>query len=114
MHPALTHAGSMEVKLHSGMRTAGRPSCHWQASSDATTDRSSRQSPCEAIARRGILIAARFFHLRFIASSSPGHEFPGGTGASEVKDPLMRKIRCLDKLIDELAKGKAMEKILRQ
>jgi len=32
----------------------------------------------------------------------------------EIDDPLMRKIRYLDKLIDELAKGKAMEKILRQ
>jgi len=31
----------------------------------------------------------------------------------EVADPLMQKIRYLDKLIDELAKGKAMEKILR-
>jgi len=29
------------------------------------------------------------------------------------RGPLMRKIRYLDKLIDELAKGKAMEKILR-
>lgn len=33
--------------------------------------------------------------------------------ASEIADPLMRKIRYMDKLIDELAKGKAMEKILR-
>ena len=32
----------------------------------------------------------------------------------EIEDPLMRKIRYLDKLIDELANGKAMEKILRQ
>ena len=32
----------------------------------------------------------------------------------EVEDPLMKKIRLLDKLIDELAKGKSMEKILRQ
>jgi hypothetical protein len=32
----------------------------------------------------------------------------------EIGDPLMQKIRYLDKLIDELAKGKAMEKILRQ
>ena len=32
----------------------------------------------------------------------------------EIDDPLMQKIRYLDKLIDELAKGKAMEKILRQ
>jgi len=31
----------------------------------------------------------------------------------EVEDPLMRKVRYLDKLIDELAKGKAMDKILR-
>ena len=37
-----------------------------------------------------------------------------GVRVEEVKDPLMRKIRYLDKLIDELAKGKAMEKILRQ
>lgn len=31
----------------------------------------------------------------------------------EIKDPLMRDIRYLDKLVDELAKGKAMERILR-
>jgi hypothetical protein len=31
----------------------------------------------------------------------------------EIEDPLMQKIRFLDKLIDELAKGKALEKILR-
>ncbi len=31
----------------------------------------------------------------------------------DVEDPLMQKIRYLDKLVDELAKGKAMEKILR-
>jgi hypothetical protein len=37
-----------------------------------------------------------------------------GVRVEEVKDPLMRKIRYLDKLIDELAKGKAMEKILRE
>ncbi len=36
-----------------------------------------------------------------------------GIRVEEVEDPLMRKIRYLDKLIDELAKGKAMEKILR-
>jgi len=36
-----------------------------------------------------------------------------GVRVEEVDDPLMRKIRYLDKLIDELAKGKAMEKILR-
>jgi len=37
-----------------------------------------------------------------------------GVRVEEVEDPLMRKIRYLDKLIDELAKGKAMNKILRQ
>lgn len=37
-----------------------------------------------------------------------------GIRVEEIKDPLMREIRYLDKLIDELAKGKAMEKILRK
>jgi len=35
-----------------------------------------------------------------------------GVRVEEIEDPLMRKIRCLDKLVDELAKGKPMEKIL--
>ena len=37
-----------------------------------------------------------------------------GVRVEAIEDPLMRKIRYLDKLIDELAKGKAMEKILRR
>ncbi len=37
-----------------------------------------------------------------------------GVRVEEVEDPVMQKIRYLDKLVDELAKGKAMEKILRQ
>ncbi len=37
-----------------------------------------------------------------------------GVRVEEIEDPVMQKIRYLDKLIDELAKGKAMEKILRQ
>jgi len=37
-----------------------------------------------------------------------------GVRVEDVEDPLMQKIRYLDKLIDELARGKAMEKILRQ
>jgi hypothetical protein len=37
-----------------------------------------------------------------------------GVRVEEVADPLMQKIRYLDKLIDELAKGKTMGKILRQ
>lgn len=36
-----------------------------------------------------------------------------GVRVEDVADPLMQKIRWLDKLVDELAKGKAMEKILR-
>ena len=37
-----------------------------------------------------------------------------GIRVEEIEDPLMQKIRYLDKLIDELAKGKKMEKILRK
>ena len=37
-----------------------------------------------------------------------------GVRVETIAEPLMRTIRYLDKLIDELAKGKAMEKILRQ
>ncbi|RZA32639.1 MAG: DUF2200 domain-containing protein [Lysobacteraceae bacterium] len=36
-----------------------------------------------------------------------------GIRVEDIEDPLMQKLRCLDKLIDELAKGKPMEKILR-
>ena len=36
-----------------------------------------------------------------------------GVRVEEIEEPTMREIRYLDKLIDELAKGKAMEKILR-
>lgn len=36
-----------------------------------------------------------------------------GIRVEDIEDPLMQKIRYLDKLIDELAKGKSMEKILR-
>ncbi len=37
-----------------------------------------------------------------------------GVRVEEIEDPVMREIRYLDKLIDELANGKAMEKILRK
>jgi hypothetical protein len=37
-----------------------------------------------------------------------------GVRIEDIEDPLMQKIRWMDKLVDELAKGKAMEKILRE
>ena len=37
-----------------------------------------------------------------------------GVRVEEIEDPLMRKVRYLDKLIDELANGKTLDKILRQ
>ena len=37
-----------------------------------------------------------------------------GYRVEDIEDPLMQKIRYLDKLVDELAKGKAMDKILRK
>ena len=37
-----------------------------------------------------------------------------GNRVEEIEDPIMQKVRYLDKLVDELAKGRAMEKILRQ
>lgn len=36
-----------------------------------------------------------------------------GVRVEEIEDPLMQKIRYLDKLVDELAKGRPMEKVLR-
>lgn len=37
-----------------------------------------------------------------------------GCRVEEIDDPLMQKIRYMDKLVDELAKGRAMEKVLRK
>ena len=37
-----------------------------------------------------------------------------GVRVEDIEDPVIREVRYLDKLIDELAKGKAMEKILRK
>ena len=37
-----------------------------------------------------------------------------GIRVEDIEDPLMQKIRYLDKLVDELAKGKALDRILRQ
>jgi hypothetical protein len=57
---------------------------------------------------------ARFFEQ---ARLNPGAErITGmicGVRVEEIDDPLMQKVRYLDKLVDELAKGKPMEKVLR-
>ncbi|NLD49866.1 MAG: DUF2200 domain-containing protein [Clostridiaceae bacterium] len=48
--------------------------------------------------------------------NSNAHKITGvicGIRVEEIEDPLMKKIRWLDKLVDELAKGKSIEKILR-
>ena len=37
-----------------------------------------------------------------------------GVKVEEIEDPIMREVRYLDKLVDELAKGRSMEKILRK
>ena len=51
------------------------------------------------------------------ATINPGTELITGSvcgvKVQEVEDPLMRNIRYLDKLVDELAKGRPMEKVLR-
>jgi hypothetical protein len=65
-------------------------------------------------------LAARSDFETFFAQAPKPHpareEIKGlvcGVRVEEVAEPLMREIRRLDKLIDELAKGKAMDKILR-
>ena len=65
-------------------------------------------------------IAAEVDHATFFAEAPALHPNTAlikglvcGVRVEAVEDPLMQKIRWLDKLVDELAKGKAMEKILR-
>jgi len=53
---------------------------------------------------------------RLRLNPSYGHADPSvvcGVRVEDVDDPLMQKVRYPDKLVDELAKGKALEKILR-
>jgi hypothetical protein len=64
-------------------------------------------------------IAANTTFTEFFAAAKLNANAPLITGVicgvriEEIEDPLMKKIRYLDKLVDELAKGKSMEKILR-
>ena len=56
------------------------------------------------------------FFARAPVMSPKSHLITGvvcGVRVEEVEDPLMKKIRQLDKLVDELAKGKVMSKVLR-
>ena len=48
-----------------------------------------------------------------LASQTPFETFFAEAPAMEIEDPFMREVRHLDKLVDEVSKGKAMEKILR-
>lgn len=51
---------------------------------------------------------------KFNPNASLIKEVVCGVRVEEIEDPLMRKVRYLDKLVDELAKGKTLDKILRQ
>ena len=69
-------------------------------------------------ALRGHLAAGTTFEEFFADANLNAHSslITGvvcGIRVEDVEDPLMQKIRYLDKLVDELAKGKAMDKILR-
>ena len=58
-----------------------------------------------------------FYEFFKAAKINPNAKLIGGSicgvKIAEIEDPLMRKIRYMDKLVDELAKGRPMEKILR-
>ncbi len=65
-----------------------------------------------------LLAAGTTFEDFFAAATlNPGAELITGSvcgvKVQEVEDPLMRRIRYLDKLVDELAKGRSMDKVLR-
>ena len=71
---------------------------------------------------RFIGVALSYFVLSIAAVASAGASQAAGTRAPVLEDiryletieePVMREIRYLDKLVDELARGKAMAKILR-
>lgn len=68
----------------------------------------------EALLRDGVNFRAFFEDAPHLNNAR--HQITGmicGMRIEEIEDPLMRELRYLDKLVDELAKGKAMEKILR-
>jgi len=87
---------------HIGSRTAPREN-HRRPAQHARGGRLTNQQQCETP-----LTAAR---LNLRASSITGTIC--GVRIEDINDPLMQKIRYLDKLVDELARGRSMDKILR-
>ncbi|SKY52446.1 Uncharacterized protein conserved in bacteria [Mycobacteroides abscessus subsp. bolletii] len=71
----------------------------------------------EATLRRRLTNGTTFAEFFSDASLNPNASLITGSvcgvKVQEVDDPLMRKIRYLDKLVDELARGKPLEKVLR-
>ncbi len=71
----------------------------------------------EAVLRRHLADGTTFEDFFAAATLNPHATLITGTvcgiRVEEVEDPLMQKIRYLDKLVDELAKGKPMDKVLR-
>ena len=71
----------------------------------------------EAALRRHLAEGTTFEEFFAEAQLNPNASLITGTicgiRVEQVDDPLMQKIRYLDKLVDELAKGKPMEKVLR-
>jgi hypothetical protein len=72
-------------------------------------DESALTGPLDA----GTSFADFFADARLNPSASKITGVVCGVRVEDVDDPLMQKIRYLDKLVDELAKGKPMEKVLR-
>lgn len=72
----------------------------------------------EAAVERFLEEGATFAEFFDAATLNPrAHMITGvicGVRVEEIEDPLMQKIRYLDKLVDEVARGKALEKVLRK
>jgi hypothetical protein len=68
----------------------------------------------QKIMKQGITLEQFFADARLNRNASLITGTICGYRVEEIADPLMRKIRYMDKLVDELAKGRALEKILRK
>ena len=71
----------------------------------------------EAELERHLAAGTTFADFFAVARLNPNSELITGVicgvRVQEIEDPLMRQIRYLDKLVDELAKGRALEKVFR-